>query len=85
MNRSPVLELITNSSVVFSGGWQQRQMLAYKLLDSVYMIGLRIGEEMARSLLTELCSDFFAAFDKVHSTTTEENSYQHDHQNPSFG
>jgi hypothetical protein len=41
-------------------------MLAFKLLDSVYVIGLRIGEEMARNLLTALCSDFFAAFDKVH-------------------
>jgi hypothetical protein len=66
-----VLELITNSGVVFSGGWQQRQMLAYKLLDSVYMIGLRIGEEMARSILTELCSDFFSAFDKVHSAVDD--------------
>ena len=50
-------------------------MLAYKLLDAVYMIGLRIGEEMARSLLTEFCSDFFAAFDKVHNNTNgEENN-----------
>ena len=78
-----MLELITNPNVVFSGGWQQRQMLAYKLLDSVYMIGLRIGEEMARSLLTELCSDFFAAFDKVHSTA--EDSCHHDSQNSNFG
>jgi hypothetical protein len=61
---STVLELLTSPVVVFSGGWQHRQLLAYKLLDAVYMIGLRIGEEMSRSILTDLCSDLFAAFDK---------------------
>jgi len=64
--------MITNPSVLFSGGAQQRQLLAYKLLDSVYMIGLRIGEEMARSIITELCADFFAAFDKVHMPATDD-------------
>lgn len=57
---------------MFSGGWQQRQMLAFKLLDAVYMIGLRIGEEMARSILTELCSGIFSAFDKVHSSSQDQ-------------
>ena len=37
-----------------------------KLLDMVYLVGLRIGEEMARVHLTPVCTAFFAAFDKAY-------------------
>ena len=50
-----------------------------KLLDVTYLIGLRIGEEMARTHLSALCAAFFSAFDKVYDsegktlTSDEEN------------
>jgi hypothetical protein len=50
MNRLlfPVLQLATSRSVAFAGGWRPRKILIGKLLDVTYLIGLRIGEEMAR-------------------------------------
>ena len=42
-----------------------RKMLLYKCLDVIYLIGLRIGEEMARSHLSQFSSAFFSSFDKV--------------------
>ena len=68
MNRLlfPVLQLVTSRSVTFSGGWRPRKVLLGKLLDVTYLIGLRIGEEMARTHLTPLISAFFSAFDKVY-------------------
>lgn len=62
----PVLQLVTSRSVTFSGGAKPRQVLLGKLLDVTYLIGLRIGEEMARSNLSPLSSAFFSAFDKVY-------------------
>jgi WD repeat-containing protein 81 len=61
----PALQIATSRTAAFSGGGRARKSLVYKFLDVVYMIGLRIGEEMARSHLTPLCSAFFASFDKV--------------------
>lgn len=68
MNRLlfPVLQLSTSRSVTFSAGFRPRKILIGKLLDVTYMIGLRIGEEMARTHLTHLSSAFFSAFDKVY-------------------
>ena len=68
MNRLlfPVLQMATSRSVTFSGGWRPRKVLLGKLLDVTYLIGLRIGEEMARTHLTPLSSAFFSAFDKVY-------------------
>jgi len=40
-------------------------VLLYKLLDVTYLIGLRIGEEMARTHLTPLVIGLFSAFEKV--------------------
>ena len=51
----PVLQVATSRCLVFSGGWRPRNNLIYKLLDVVYVIGLRIGEEMARVHLTPIC------------------------------
>ena len=51
----------------FAGGYKPRKVLIAKLLDLTYQIGLRIGEDMARSNLTGLCSAFFSAFDKVYT------------------
>ena len=64
----PVLQIITSRSISFIGGWRPRSLLLFKLLDVVYLVGLRIGEEMARSHLTPLCTAFFSSFDKVYDS-----------------
>ena len=33
-----------------------------------YLIGLRIGEDMARTCLSALCAAFFGAFDKIYDS-----------------
>ena len=52
-------------------GPRSRTVLLYKLLDAVYIVGLRIGEEMARIHLTPLALGLFSAFDKVEKPEIE--------------
>lgn len=61
----PVLQLSTSKNRSFLLGPRSRSLLVYKFLDVVYLIGLRIGEEMAKTHLTPLCTAFFSAFDQV--------------------
>ncbi|XP_059094750.1 WD repeat-containing protein 81-like [Tigriopus californicus] len=61
----PVLQLSTSKNRSFLLGSQSRAILVYKFLDVVYLIGLRIGEEMAKTHLTPLCTAFFSTFDHV--------------------
>ena len=65
----PLLQVATTRRAVFSGGAAPRLVLLYKLLDVVYLVGLRIGEELARTHLTPLVTGLFSAFDKVQVTT----------------
>jgi len=61
----PLLHVGTTRRVIFSGGARPRLVLLFKLLDTVYMMGLRIGEEMARTHLTPLVTGLFSSFDKL--------------------
>ena len=61
----PLLQTATSRRTVFSGGAAVRRLLLLRLLDVTYLVGLRIGEEMARTHLTPLVSGLFSAFDKV--------------------
>ena len=62
----PLLQVATSRRTIFSGGASPRALLLLRLLDLAYLMGLRIGEEMARTHLTPLVTGFFSAFDKVH-------------------
>jgi len=64
----PLLQVVTTRRVTFTGGARPRLVLLYKLLDIVYMVGLRIGEEMARTHLTPLVTGLFSSFDKLESS-----------------
>jgi len=48
------------------------QPFLFRLLDLLYLIGLRIGEEMARTHMTTFCSAFFSTFDKAVSKSSPE-------------
>ena len=65
----PALQIATSRTASFSGGAVARKTLLYKCLDVIYMVGLRIGEEMARSHLSQFSSAFFSSFDKVWDST----------------
>jgi len=62
----PVIHASTSSINLFSSGPNIRASLLYKSLDIIYLLGLRIGEEMARSHLTDLVVATFSAFSKVY-------------------
>ena len=65
----PALQIATSRTASFSDGAVARKTLLYKCLDVIYLIGLRIGEEMARSHLAQFSSAFFSSFDKVWDAT----------------
>uniref|UniRef100_A0A0K2UX53 Putative LOC100169061 [Acyrthosiphon pisum] n=1 Tax=Lepeophtheirus salmonis TaxID=72036 RepID=A0A0K2UX53_LEPSM len=60
----PALQLLTSKLILFPGGIEVRRLLAFRILDVIYLIGLRIGEEMSRGHLTPLCTSFFSSFEK---------------------
>lgn len=66
----PALQLSSSRNSNFNFGSKSRQNLIYKLLDVTYIIGLRIGEEMCRSNLSQFCTAFFSSFDKVYESKT---------------
>ena len=61
----PVIHAATSSQNMFSTGSAIRSALLYKALDVIYLLGLRIGEEMSRTHLTDLVIGVFSAFSKV--------------------
>ncbi|GAB6021712.1 hypothetical protein CHUAL_004292 [Chamberlinius hualienensis] len=62
----PTIRLIASSRQQFPNGGHARQIIAYKLLDALCIIGLRIGFEMTRKHLTRIIQKFFSAFSKVY-------------------
>jgi len=60
------LQIVTTRRLVFTGGSRPRQVLLYKLMDIIYLIGLRIGEDMARTNITTVVVALFSAFDKIY-------------------
>ena len=70
---APVLQVTTSRRVMFMSGPRGRLVLLYKILDALYIIGLRIGEEMARIHLTPLAIGFFASLDKLETNEADGN------------
>ena len=62
---APLLQVTTSRRVMFMSGPRARLVLLFKILDALYIIGLRIGEEMARIHLTPLAIGFFSSLDKL--------------------
>lgn len=65
----PVIHASTSTHNVFTTGPRIRSALVYKSLDVLYLLGLRIGEEMSRTHLTDLVAGFFTSFSKVFDDT----------------
>ncbi len=62
----PVLRLAASNSVSYPGGARVRTVICHKLVDTLYMISLRIGFEMTREHMTFILQKFFAAFNRVY-------------------
>ena len=58
----PVLNTVTTSSNTFARGGRARHLLLYKLLDCVYLLGLRLGEEEARTRLSQWATTLLGAW-----------------------
>ncbi|CAH8831396.1 unnamed protein product [Trichobilharzia szidati] len=59
--------------ISFPGGVVGRRAVLYKFIDVVFVIGLRVGFELARTQLTSIFQVFFALFDRVINTTVTKN------------
>lgn len=59
------VRLAGRHDVVFPAGTDGRRAVLYKIIDCVYVIGLRIGFELTRARLTPVIQLFFAMFDRV--------------------
>ena len=60
-----MIHAATSTHNVFTSGPPVRSALLFKALDLLYIVGLRIGEEMSRTHLSDIVAGFFTAFSKV--------------------
>lgn len=63
---SPTIKLVSSSSSHFPGGSTIRTVICHKLVDVIYVIGLRLGFEMTRNQMTVVLKEFFSSFNQVY-------------------
>jgi WD repeat-containing protein 81 len=62
----PTIKLASSPSHHFPGGSTIRTVICHKLVDVVYVIGLRLGFEQTRNQLTGVLNEFFTSFNLVY-------------------
>lgn len=70
----PSVRLVATTRAPFPSGTTARTALAYKLLEALYVISLRIGTDMTRLHLAATLQRFFLAFDKAYDRSSSEMS-----------
>lgn len=68
----PMLKLVSSTTTSFPSGAVVRSVILYKIIDVLYVMGLRLGFELARQYMTSFLQLFFKPFEKVHSIGTLE-------------
>ncbi|KAH3845168.1 WD repeat-containing protein 81-like [Dreissena polymorpha] len=63
----PIIKLVSTSSISFPSGPVVRSLILYKIIDVLYIIGLRLGFEMTREKMTRTLQLFFLPFEQVYS------------------
>ncbi|CAH1791760.1 unnamed protein product [Owenia fusiformis] len=63
---APLLKLASSQQHSFPSGAIARTVICYKVLDILYIIGLRISFEMTRKFMSPILKLFFASFERVH-------------------
>ncbi|XP_041353185.1 WD repeat-containing protein 81-like [Gigantopelta aegis] len=66
-----VIKLVTNTSVSFPGGSYVRSVVCHKVVDALYVIGLRLGFEMTRIHLNQCMQKLLEVFSYVHGHLTD--------------
>ncbi|KAG1653323.1 WD repeat-containing protein 81 [Nymphon striatum] len=61
----PSVQLLSSIKLSFPGGGMTRYLICNKLIDVLYIIGLRIGFEMTRNHLSIIIHRFFLSFDRI--------------------
>ena len=66
----PLISIVSSPAHVFPGGSVARRAICFKLIDSLYVISVRVGRDNTRQHMTLALKRFFAVFN-VHSITDE--------------
>ncbi|XP_048259803.1 WD repeat-containing protein 81-like [Haliotis rufescens] len=66
----PVIKLVTSPTITFPGGVRARSILCHKVIDVLYVIGLRLGLEMTRKHLSSSMLKLFEAFSVIHGNSS---------------
>ncbi|CAH8487059.1 unnamed protein product [Heterobilharzia americana] len=67
------VKMSSRFDISFPGTVIGRRAILYKFIDTVFIIGLRVGFELTRTQLTSVFQVFFALFDRVINTTLTKN------------
>ena len=62
----PILRLVSSSTTCFPSGSTVRSVILYKIVDVLYIMGLRLGFEMTRRYMTYVLKSFFKPFEQVY-------------------
>ncbi|XP_045187189.2 WD repeat-containing protein 81-like [Mercenaria mercenaria] len=62
----PMLKLVSSMTTSFPSGAVVRSIILYKTVDVLYVVGLRLGFEMARQIMTSVLQLFFKPFEQVY-------------------
>ncbi|ESO90187.1 hypothetical protein LOTGIDRAFT_233981 [Lottia gigantea] len=62
----PIIKLVTSPNTSFPGGSLIRTVICHKIIDVLYILGLRLGFQMTRLHLNQAMQIFFDAFNCVH-------------------
>ncbi|CAB3366386.1 Hypothetical predicted protein [Cloeon dipterum] len=71
----PAVRLVATSRAPFPSGITARRALAYKLLEALYLIAMRIGSDMTRLHLSVTLQRYFLAFDKAYDRIDAESGF----------
>ena len=76
---------LTASNMRFPNGHLARSLICHKIIDVIYIIGVRIGFEMTRKHLTSTMQLFFDSFFQVHCpdacpSSASEESFNKNHE-----
>ncbi|XP_050717169.1 WD repeat-containing protein 81-like isoform X6 [Eriocheir sinensis] len=65
----PVIRLLSSTKVNFPHGGAARGVLACRVVDCLFIMALRVGREMSKSMLMPTITRFLTAFDKCHNSS----------------
>ncbi|XP_042862258.1 WD repeat-containing protein 81-like isoform X2 [Penaeus japonicus] len=67
----PVIRLLSSTKVNFPHGGTARGVLACRVIDCLFIMALRVGREMSKSILMPTITRLMTAFDKCHSSSNQ--------------